>query len=267
MSFSFGGGKKTTNTATEPWKPAIPYLTDFLGDLSRAGSGLGGITPGQTAAFGELRTNADQAGRFVPDIERLTSDLFNTTSTSGTVGDAYRRLEGQLGDFASGARTDPRSDPTFQALLTSVGDDATDRVNALFAGAGRGLSAGHVGELGREVTRAQLPIISDAYHRNVDRQLAAASTLFGAGGQSAQLTQALDAGALENRTQGVQMANNLLTALNLPANLRLQIEEQIKTLPVEELGMLAPMLATLAGLGQQGTAKQTGVQAGVGLKL
>lgn len=271
MSFSFGGGTKTTkaNSQTQPWAPAIPYLTSFLGDLDTAGAGLGRVTPGQKTAFGELRRNAGRADDFVPDIERLTNDLFSTTSTSGMAGDAYRRLEGQLGSFASGERTDPRNDPALQALLDSVGEDATNRVNAMFAGAGRDLSAAHVGELGRELTKAQLPILSDAYNRNLDRQIGAAQTLFGAGAGTAQLTHALDTGALDTRTRGIQTAGAALEALNLPANIRLQIEEQLKTLPVEELGLLAPMLAQIAGLGQQstGTQRQTGVQAGVSMKI
>ena len=270
MSGTLGFGKKKTNASstTQPWGPAIPHLTSLLGDLDIAGAGLGRITPMQTASFGDLTRNADTAGQFTPDIERLTRDLFSTTSTSGQAGDAYRTLQEQIGGFASGERTDPRSDPTLRALLDSVGEDATNRVNAMFAGAGRDLSGAHMGALGREITRAEAPILTEAYNRNLDRQLGAAQTLFGAGTGTAQLTHALDTGALETRTRGIQTAEAALTALNLPANIRLQIEEQMKTLGVEELGLLAPMLAQLAGLGQQstGTQTQTGFQAGVGLK-
>lgn len=271
MSGVFGSSSKKTRASsrTSPWAPTIPYLTEALRDLDTAGAGLGKITPTQQSAFGQLADNAGRADDFVPDIEALTRDLFSTESASPIASDAYSTLQTQLTPFASGARTDPMSDPNMAALIESVGSDAMDRVNALFAGAGRDFSAAHVGELGREVTEATLPILSNAYQRGVDRQLGAASTLFGAGGETARTTQGLDDAALATRERAPAMASAAMDALNLPANIRLQIEEQMKTLPVEEMGLLSQYLAQIAGLGQQsrGTQKSEGTKFGLGLDV
>lgn len=66
---SFGSSKKTTNTSqqsqTEPWGPAIPYLTRFLQDLDMGRSTLG-PSGDQLDAFGRLKENAAAGKRTSP---------------------------------------------------------------------------------------------------------------------------------------------------------------------------------------------------------
>jgi enoyl reductase-like protein len=251
---------------TDPWGPTRPYLDQLLGKLSTAGSSLGTLTPGQTAAFGELQANAGKASQFVPDIERLTRDYFATTSTAPMATDAYRRLETQIGGTAAGAGVNPMDDPRFKTLLDTVSADATNRVDARFAGAGRELSPENSAAVARAITQSQAPIVVDQYNRNIDRQLGAASTLYGAGQTTAQNVAGLDAASLASRERGIATASAALDALNMPANIRLQVEEQMKTLPAQELAALTQQLLAVAGVGgtTSGTQSSMGSQVGTG---
>lgn len=290
MAGKIGGKSQTTNTSqsgtasgsmssvSNPWAATTPYLEDFLSRLRTASTGAGTVTPGQSAAYGAIASNADRTAQFTPDIEALTRDLFRTESTSPMATDAYRRLEGQIGATASGAGVNPMDDPSFKALIDSVGADAMNRINSMFAGAGRDLSPENSAAITRAVTSATAPILVDQFNRNIDRQTSAASALYGAGTETARTTDALDASAMERRTQGIQTATAALDALNLPAQTRLQIEEQLKRLPIEELGTVAQQLFAAAGLGgstsgtqtqQQrmtGTSKTSGSEWGLGFK-
>lgn len=276
MSGSLGGSTKKKNSTqttsgtqtgtmastTNPWGPTAGYLETLLGNIGTAGGNLGKLTAGQTGALGEIAANADTAGQFTPSIEALTRDLFSHTSSAPMASDAYSTLKAQLGDVASGARLNPMDDPHMRALLAQVGDDASTRVHSMFAGAGRDLSPEHAAASSRAVTSATAPILVSQYNANADRQAAAAQALYGAGTQTAQTVQALDANALATRERGIATAQAALDSANLPASIRLQIENALKTMPMEELAPMVQYLTTLAGVGSSatGTQTQTGTQ-------
>lgn len=284
MSASFGGSSSETKTnqsgtssgtmtgsgatvgtgiasaQTNPWAATTPHLTDLLARIGTAGGGLGTLTPGQSGALAEMGANAGKSGQWTPDIEALTRDLFNTQSRAGMVGDAYTRLQGDIGGVARGEGVNPMQDPTFKSMIDSVSQDAMNRVGAMFAGAGRDLSAGHTGAASRAVTTATLPVIASQYNTNRDRQLQASQTLFGAGQQTGATAAALDAQANQQRAQGIETAQAALASLNLPAQQRLEIENALKTLPINELGLVATQLFQAAGLGSSTTQQQTQAQ-------
>ena len=289
MSGMLGGSKKKTNTTqntnasgtmastTNPWAATMPQLDQWLSSLGTASTGMGTVSPGQAGALGELSANASRAGQWTPDIERLTRDLFSTQSQSPTATAAYENLQTRLNPIASGS-VNPMDDPQFKTMLDSVTGDAMNRVNSMFAGAGRDLSGAHTAAAGRAVTNAQAPIIIDQYNTNIGRQMDAAGRLFDAGQTTAGNVAGLDAAANAQRTQGIETAQAALASMNLPANMRLEIENQLKTLPISELGLVAQQLFAAAGLGSQtagtqtqqqrttGTQSSTGSQWGLGLQ-
>jgi hypothetical protein len=269
MSFKFGSEKTSQNSKSQqdPWAPAVPYLKDFLSKTGTVGANAGqGLTPSQTAAFGQLKDNALQGSPWVAQQSQLAGDLYGTADRTGIVGDAYGALQGQLGDYASGKYLDPMSNPQMQAMLQQVGDDAANRVNAQFAGAGRDLSGANQMAVGRGVTQAQLPLLLDQYNRAQGQQFDAAKTLYGAGSDTASTQGALDAQRAALRGQAAGAGQAATDMQNAGAERTIDLEQMAKTLPYEELGQLASLLFPAGQLGNKkkasGTSETNGFQLG-----
>lgn len=90
----------------------------------------------------------------------------------------YGSLDKRLSGVADGSNLDLGNNTYLQKLLTQVGDEAQNRVNAQFAAAGRDLSGANNAEVGRGVTAAQLPLLLDQYTREQGRTDAAGRDLF-----------------------------------------------------------------------------------------
>jgi hypothetical protein len=268
MSFSFGSESKSQSSKSkqDPWKPAVPYLKDFLSQTGQVGKDAGqGLTPSQQTAFEQLKGNALEGSPFISQQQQLVSDLYNTQDRTGIVGDAYKSLQGHLGDYASGKYLDPMSNPQMQAMLQQVGDDAWNRTNAMFAGAGRDLSGANQMAASRGVTQAQLPLLFDQFNRAQDMQMNAAQALYGAGSNTATTMSNLDAQRSDIRGQG-SVAEQTLHDMETRGNKELiDLEQMQKMLPYEELGQLASLLFPAGQLGN--TKKASGESSGTEFKL
>lgn len=265
---------QTQSSQTNPWEPTQGYLKDFLAKLNTAGN-AGGVGTGpnaaQTSAINELKTNADAGNPWAGQAASVTDKLFGVTSNSGQVQDAYKGLQTTLSPYANGANLDFKTNPYVTDMLKTVGDDASNRVNSMFAGAGRDFSGDHAKALGRGVTAAELPILASLYSDQQGKQIDAGKTLYNGGVNTAQTAQGLDKDALATNATGIDAAQAALDAKNYGANQKLSIEEQVKKMPFDQLGWIAQYLFPAAGLGQQSTGTSTGTQSkqgwGVGLKL
>jgi hypothetical protein len=272
MSFKFGSEKTSQNSKSQqdPWAPAVPYLEKFLKQTGTVGKNAGaGLTPGQSAAFGQLKDNALQGSPWVAQQSQLAGDLYGTADRTGIVGDAYGALQGQLGDYASGKYLDPMSNPQMQAMLQQVGDDAANRVNAQFAGAGRDLSGANQQAVGRGVTQAQLPLLLDQYNRAQGQQFDAAKTLYGAGSDTASTQAGLDAQRAQLRGAGAAAGQTATDMQNAGAERAIDLDQMMKMLPYEEMGQLASLLFPAGQLGNTKKAKGTseGTSWGFGASL
>jgi hypothetical protein len=259
LGFSSKSGKSTTNTDTksqsagenDPWDYSIPYLQDYLREVGSVGGT--GITPDQKYAYEYLKGNAFQGNPWDEDIAALASDQFDAADRSGQVGEYYGALEGRLSGIADGDYTDVMNNPELRAMLDMVGNEASSRVNQQFAAAGRDLSGLNQRRVAQGVTEAQLPVIMDQYNRERQRQMDAATALYGAGSQTAGQQSSLDAARNALRSQGIDTAQAALDARNQGANQILELDQQIKMLPYEDLGMLGSLLLPVAGAGGQQT--------------
>ena len=257
LSLGFGSktGTSTTNTntksqgETDPWDYSIPYLQDYLREVGSVG-GIG-LTPDQKYAFEYLKGNALEGNPYDVPTAQLATDLFNTADRSGQVGEYYGALQGQLGDVASGKYIDPMSNPQMAAMLKQVGDEAQSRINQQFAAAGRDLSGLNQKRVTEGVTAAQLPLLLNQYNTERAAQADAAKTLYGAGNETSTTQSNLDAARAALRTQGIAVGNAALDAQNWGANKILELDQQIKMLPYEDLGVLGSLLFPVAGLGSQ----------------
>ena len=269
MSLSFGSSKKKTSSTGEvdPWEPTIPALEDLVSQIGDY-SGNVGATSGQQGAFDQLLTNAQEGNPFSDQIYNLSSDLFSgVPSRAGTVEDAYQNITDQLGGIAAGDKLDVNENPYIQEMLQNNMDAIQQRVNAQFAGAGRDLSGKNQESLARGISEGTIPALFDQYNLERANQASAANTLFGAGTTTASTAQDLDTSALLNRLQGVGAADAYTAARDYGPNTVLALEQQLKQLPLEDLGRIEALLGPIAQLGQQQSAQSTskGSSTGIGI--
>src|SRR3990167_6582117 len=123
-----GSTRKSSNqgSITNPWQPTIGQFGNVLAQLNQF-TDSPGLTPTETGALGNLRANAAAGNPYAPAIGTLASDLLAGGGSPGL--DATAR-----GDYL-----DPNTNPYLGQLLGTIGDDVRDRVNSMFAGAGRNL--------------------------------------------------------------------------------------------------------------------------------
>lgn len=273
MSVSFGSKKSssTTNSQSQgdkdPWDYSVPYLQDFLKEVGSVGGT--GITPDQKTAFEYLKNNAMEGNPWDIEQAKLANDLYATPDRAGGVASAYSTLQTNLGDIAAGKYLDPMENPQIRAMLTQVGDDISNRINAQFAGAGRDLSGANQTAVAKGVTQGQLGLLLDQYNRERGAQADAAANLFTAGSGTASQQAALDAQRMALRGQGAAAGAAALDMQNQGANQILELDQQIKTLPYEDLATLGSLLFPVAGLGgqesQKGTSTTKGKSSGFGV--
>ena len=248
MSFSFAKQKQTTTSHQEqdPWKPAIPYLKDYIGKLG-AGLDNSGATAAQTSAINNLE--AHSANPWAGKIGQVADKAFAANSQAPTVSDAYTKLQGQLGDYASGKNLDFSTNPYIQKMLGIVGDDAQNRINAQFAGAGRDLSGANSMASARGVTQATAPILANLFTTAQGQQIDASKSLYNAGNTTAHSVQDLNTDALHTNAAGVDLSKAAVDATNQGDRATLGLEQQRKDIPNSQFETLGPLLAQIAGLG------------------
>lgn len=257
------GGSKTETVKQEsrsdPWAPAQPLLTDILGKL-RPMVGSTGVNPNESAAIAGLRTNAQQPNAYGGRVGMLADDLFaGGTDRTAMVNDAYSNYRTALEPTARGDFVDPSKNTALQGYLTKAGDDAANRVNSMFAAAGRDFSGAHAKTLGEGVTGATAPILYDAYNRERTNQLGAADKLYGAGGATAGMLSGLDQTALGNRAQGIGVGGIAGALADEPFQKQLAVEGLERGIPQQNLGWLSSLGIPIAGIGgtQSGTSTST----------
>jgi hypothetical protein len=273
MSLSAGAksSKSTTNSSSQgdsdPWDYSVPYLQDFLKEVGAVG-GVG-LTPDQKTSFEYLKNNALQGNPWDVEQAKLTNDMYATPDRAAGVGAAYTTLQGQLGDYASGKYADPMQNPQIMAMMTQVGDDIANRTNAMFAGAGRDLSGANQQATAKGVSQGTLGLLLDQYNKGQAQQFDAAKTLYGAGADTSTTQAGLDAQRNAIRGGAADAGARALDMQNQGANQILELDQQIKTLPYEDLATVGSLLFPVAGLGQQqsqqGTSTTKGKSTSVGM--
>lgn len=270
MSFSYGQSKSKSSTAsssqTDPWDVTIPYLQDFLGKLDTAKPNPG-PTAGQRDAYGNLLETAKGGNPYAADMDALSKQLFGAPDRTAGVAEATDALGRRIGDVADGKTLDVMNDPRLQAMLTQVADTAKNTVNAQFAAAGRDLSGANQGAVAKGITEAQTPLLLQQYNTERQAQLDAAKTLYGAETGEATTSGQLDQIRAQLGAQGVTTAEKALEALTWGDNQTINLEQQLKTLGIQDMAQLAAILFPAAGLGAQesGTSQTSGKSSGFGI--
>ena len=251
--------------ATTPWANTQGLLGGILGQLGGVSSALTGA---ETDALNRWAGIGAAGNPFAPAISGVANTLLagggpDRTGIAASAYDEYRRL---LSPTASGAYTDPSSNPFFAQTTQTIGNDVENRVKAMYAGAGRDpAGAGNYGyNLARGISEGTVPIYSDIYNRERQNQLAAAGNLYGAGNTTTGVLSGLDQARLANMQAGVGAAGPAVDAQMWGPMQVLQAEAARRNIPLEtlarQMGLTLPAaqaFATTSSAGQSAGAGQS----------
>jgi hypothetical protein len=266
-----GGTSKTTQDTTQqttPYAPAVPTLNSVFSGLQNISPSM---TGGQSEALDQIGSYArNSGGQFLPGINNAVTTALGGggPDRSGFATDAYNNLLNGMAPTARGDFLNPSTNPWFDRVTNTIGNDVQSRLAATYAGSGRDpAGAGNYGyNLGRGVAEGTAPVFANAYGMERGNQLNAQNALFGAGGNMTSLLSGLDQTRLGNMFQGIGGATQAQNAAISPWNAILQAELQKTGIPLSILSQLAGIAGPL---GQQfgtttghstGTQKMSGAQ-------
>lgn len=254
-------GSSTQN----PWSQAMPALGGILGGIN---SQVGNYAPNgaESGALNTLQQNAQGAQNYGGQATGLANSLMSgggTQQNAGILGNAYQNYQNQLNPIAN-QNNDPTQSPGMQNILDTIRSDVSNQVNGQFAGAGRDMSGYNQQALARGISQGEAVPLLNQYNQNVQNQMGAAGSLYGAGGQTAQGMQGFNQQGFQNQATGLDTAmNGIPAAQNNQANQILQAGQTARTAPLQNLGMLEGLTVPLAGLG--GTTNTTGSAQGTSM--
>ena len=258
------GGKSTTestqtqSSTTAPWTAAQPMLQGILGQINTGLSSSAGITGAENDALSRLVANSANAGQYAPQINNFVGDLLKgggAADQAGNVNAGFDDYKRRLGLTADGGMIGQNSG--LNPYLQTIGNDVQQRVNGMFAGAGRDLSGKNVESLSRGIAAGQAPVIAAQYNTDVNNMRGAADALYGAGNTTAGLLTGMNQQSLANRQAGVGLSNVNNDQFNNAQKQVLEAEALRRGIPIQALGLLANIGIPIAGLGSQSTGTGT----------
>jgi hypothetical protein len=263
-SSSISGQQGQTTQQLTPWAGTSGLLDRIFDQLNTTPTGL---TSAETTALDSLAGKAAAGNPYAPAIGGVATELLggglDRTPMVNAAYDEYRRA---IAPTAAGDYLDPNKNPFFGATTAAIGNDVTNRVNAMYAGAGRDASgAGSTPYLlGKGIAEATAPIYSNVYNTERGRQLDAITGRYGAGNTTAGLLSSLDQTRLGNKRAGIDVSNAALGAEMWGPMQTLAIEAQRTGIPMERLarqyGLIMPAAQTFGT--QSGSSSTTGYNQG-----
>ena len=263
-----GGESKSNQTTiqqqhTDPYAPTKPILNQLF-------SNLGGVNPNltgaETGAINQLgATGGNQYAGQIGDVATGLLGGGGATNQSNFLTDAYNQYKAALDPFASGSYANPNSNPALQGYLGTIANDVGNRVNSMFAGAGRDLSGANIQQYGRGIAEGQAPVLADMYNQERNRQLNAISGIFGGAGATAGTLTDWNAQGNANRQAGVGVADAATAARNSGPMAAIEAEAMRRGIPLQTMAQIMGLtMPAAAGFGsttnwgnQQGTHQKS----------
>lgn len=240
--------EQSQSSQTSPWAPAQPALQSILNGIQGQ---MGNYQPNgaETSALNTLSQNAANQPNFGGEVSQLASSYLGGDPT-GLLNPALKQYQAQLGGIAN-QNNDPMRTPGMQGVLNTIRSDVGDSVNQQFAGAGRDMSGLNQQTLARGISQGEAVPLLGQYNQNVQNQMGAANSLYGAAGQTASALTG-------NQSQGVNLAGAGAQLQNAPALAQLQAQAAMRGLPLNNLGMLENLTVPIAALGGQSSGQSQG---------
>ena len=141
----------------------------------------------------------------------------------------------QLNPYLQSSFLDPRNTPGFSDALNAVNSDITNQVNGQFAAAGRDMSGMNSQALARGLSQGEGQLVANQYNQNVQNQLGAANSLYGAGNATGGLLSGFRQQAMANQQAGIGAADQANQAQQYGPLLQLQAEATRRGIPLQTL--------------------------------
>lgn len=236
-------------TQSSPWGPTQGLLQQMLGQIGGQ-TGNTGPTQNENDAFAQLYKNAQGGNPWQGQIGDYATNLLNgggAMDQAGNINSGYDAYAKSMQPWTSGDMANPATNPALQSMLDSIKNDTTNSVNGMFAAAGRDASGMNQQTLARGLAQGEAPVLLQAQ----DQANQARQNLYNAGNMRSGLLSGLNQQRLANMGQGVGASDSALNARNYGANQMLNISQQQRQLPLQNMQSILSMLLPIAGLGGQ----------------
>lgn len=257
------GGKSTQtqqqSSTTQPWQQAQPALQGLLGKLEGQ-INTSGLSPTSSNALDTLAENAKGGNPYAVGIDGLTRDLLaggGATDQADALKQNQLTFEQRLGPYADPNYTS-LNNPALRAALDQIRDDTTNATRGMFAAGGRSFSPDEAMAIGRGVSAGQAPLILNQFNQDQTLKQNAAKSIYDAGTGTGGLLAGLRQQGVANAQAGAGLVPTALEAANYSPLQALQIDQLRKSIPTEQLGLLAQIGIPIAGLGSQTSGTATG---------
>jgi hypothetical protein len=233
-------------STTSPYAPAQGTLDSILGQLNTQVPNSN-LTSTETGALDTLKSNAQAGNPYAGAIGNAATSLLNgggAQTNDGPISNNLTNYQGLLSPYASGSMVG--NNPALKAQLDQISSDVSGDVNGQFAAAGRDGSAYNQQALARGIAQGEAPVIADQYNQDVQNQLNAANSLYGAGNTTYGLLNQNQQTANANQQAGVDVGSAALDANNYGANQLLAEEAQRRGIPLSSLTTLLGSVSPVA---------------------
>lgn len=249
MGQSSTNSNTTQQSTTAPGATSAPVVNGIIGQLTPQIANSG-ITPTEQTAINQLTQNGVNGNPYAPAIGANANTLLSgggATSQNGALSSNLSSLQGELSPYTNPNYSTVNS-PQVAAALASANNDVTNSVNGEFAAAGRDGSGMNQQTLARGIAQADAPIILNQANQDTATRLAASNALYGAGNTTAGAITGNNQTALSNEQAGTGAATNAITAQNEGPTAAIEAQELGKSIPAQDLGLLAQIGIPIAGL-------------------
>lgn len=225
----------TTSQTTTPWAPAAQPISGILSGLTGIQQGL---NPTQQGAINLLSGMGAAGNQFAPAIGGVANNLLSgggANNQAGMIGNAYSQYGQQLSPYLQSSFLDPRNTPGFSDALSAMNSDITSQINGQFAAAGRDGSGMNTQTLARGLAQGEGGLLANQYNQNVNNQLGAMSSLYGAGNATGGLLSGLQQQYNANQQAGIGAADQANAATQYGPMLQLQAMSYQTGIPLQTL--------------------------------
>jgi hypothetical protein len=258
-----GGTSKQTQdvsqtTSQAPYGPAIPLVSGVAQSATNLLPSLSQLTPEQQQAIAGLTQNANAGNPYAGAIGGYATNLLGgggAQAQAPMLQNALTAYQNQLNPIAN--QNPGQISPQLQSMLDTLTGDITNKTNAYYAGAGRDLSGANAQNLTRGLASGLAPALLGQYNQNIQNQMGAAGSLYGAANQTGGLLSGLSQTALANQGTGVDAATAALAARDSPYNQLLAIQSAAQGIPLGNLAQLSNIGSQIGQLGGTGTKQGT----------